>query len=80
MHNSCRPANLVSNGLAASEEAWGILLSRRDTAYMQAGTKWERLVTALDPIRDWAAPRHDMDIRALGRVAEALIRGPYRRV
>ena len=48
---------------------------------MQAGTKWERLVTALDPIPDWAANRlRNMDIMELGSVAEAVIRGPYRRV
>jgi hypothetical protein len=80
MYNPCRPEHLAATGRAASEEAWGILLSRRNTPYMRAGTQWERLVRALDPILDWAANRlRNMDIMALGSVAQALIRGPYRR-
>jgi hypothetical protein len=80
MYNPCRPKHLAATGRAASEEAWGILLSRRDTAYIRSGTQWERLVRALDPIPDWAADRlRNMDILALGSMAQALIRGPYRR-
>jgi hypothetical protein len=51
MYNPCRPEHLAATGRAASEEAWGIL-SRRNTPYMRAGTQWERLVRALDPIPD----------------------------
>jgi hypothetical protein len=81
MYNPCRPEHLTATGRAASEEAWAILLSRRDTPFMRAGTQWERLVRALDPIPGWTANRlREMDIIALGSVAQALIRGPYRRV
>ena len=78
MYNPCRPKYLPATGRA--EKAWAILLSRQDTPYMRAGTQWERLVTALDPIPDWAANRlRNIDMMALGSVAQALIRGPYRR-
>ena len=80
MYNPCRPSRLAGTGRDASEEAWAILLARRDTPHERRGTKWERLVTALDPIPAWAAERlRHMDIVALGSVAQALIRGPYRR-
>lgn len=81
MYNPCRPEHLAATGRAASEEAWAIVLSRRDVPYMRTGTRWERLVIALDPIPEWAADRlRNMDIVALGGVARALIQGPYRRV
>ena len=50
MFNPCRPANLAKAGKPATpQEAWRILLERRDKPYVRAGTKWERLIDALQP-------------------------------
>ena len=63
----------------SAETAWRVLLAAKDTPYSRTGTKWERLVRALEPMPDWAAERIGrMDIEELGALSAALIRGPYR--
>lgn len=78
MYNLCRPAYL-GTGPAASAEAWRILRERKDTPFSREGTKWVRLLKAMEPIPEWAAARiRGMSIEELGMVGQALIRGPYR--
>ena len=81
MFNPCRPARIDATGAEAVRIAWATLLSRRDVPFDRAGTKWERLLDALDPMPSWAKDRvRRMDIRGLGSLSQALIRGPYRQV
>lgn len=82
MYNPCRPANLAKSGNAASpQDAWRIILERRDLPFVKADTKWERLVAALGHVPAWAADRiQNMDIQRLGVLSAALINGPYKRM
>ncbi len=81
MFNPCRPSRLASTGTADARSAWSILLERKDAPFDRRGTKWERLLVALSPMPDWAKARvQRMNIRSLGSLAQALIRGPYRRM
>lgn len=78
MFNPCRPSRLGDN--PSPVEAWAILLKRKDTPFSRHGSKWERLLEILEPMPDWAERRIDgMNITELGSVAQALIRGPYKR-
>ena len=80
MFNPCRPARIDATGAQAARIAWETLRSHRDIPFDRAGTRWERLLDALDPMPNWAKDRvQRMDIRGLGALAQALIRGPYRK-
>jgi hypothetical protein len=79
MFNPCRPSKLSRMDAVSEEDAWRILLSRIDVPYSRSGSKWDRLVAALDPIPDWAIARlQRMSIMQIGSVVQALINGPYR--
>ncbi len=81
MFNACRPARIDATGAEAARIAWARLLARSDVPFDRPGTKWERLLHALDPMPTWARERvRRMDIRSLGSLSQALIRGPYRRM
>lgn len=82
MFNPCRPANLTKAGRPATpQEAWRVLLERRDLPYVRAGTKWERLIAALEPVPPIVVEQvRGMDIRRLGALSAALINGPYDRM
>jgi hypothetical protein len=78
MYNPCRPANLRKMGRDNPPDAWRVLLERRNEPYQRSGTKWSRLVDALQVIPDDVKSRvARMDILELGALSAALIRGPY---
>jgi hypothetical protein len=75
LYNPCRRRIARGGGPTAIEEAWNILLHRRDGPYEGPGKTWERTVAVLHPIPDWAAERiRTMDITALGGVSRGVIR------
>lgn len=78
MFNPCRPSNLRQSGRETPAHAWKILLERRAAPFHRPGTKWARLVGALQPIPEDVRKRITaMDIEELGVLSAALIRGPY---
>lgn len=78
LYNACRSTR-IGEDVEAPARAWLELLARKDRPYDRQDTKWERLITRLGVMPDWAREHISrMDILQLASLSSALIQGPYR--